>query len=121
MTPGEVLDVSVTVRNMGDISWTGAQQFKFGQEEYRPGEVLFGSGRFLIDDTQNEIPTYGGIFRGRPITFTIELVAPTTPGNYLTHWSMLQENVAWFGQELDWTIQVVPEPGGFALAAIGID
>jgi len=120
MQPGQVLDVTVVVRNAGDISWTGAQQFKFGQEEFRAGEVLFGSGRFLIDDTQNEIPIYGGIFRGRPITFTIELIAPTTPGDYLTHWSMLQENVAWFGQELDWTIHVTPEPSSCALAATGL-
>jgi hypothetical protein len=32
---------------------------------------------------------------------------------------MLQENVAWFGQELDWTINVVPEPSSIALAAMG--
>ena len=74
----------------------------------------------MIDDGQNEIPIYGGIFRGRPITFTVELVAPNTQGDYLTHWSMLEENVAWFGQELDWTIQVVPEPSSFALAATGL-
>jgi Ig-like domain from next to BRCA1 gene len=120
MKPGEVLDVSVTVRSLGDLSWTAAQQFKFGQEDFRPGEVVFGTGRSLLDDTKDEIPIYGGIFRGRPVTFQLELVAPTTPGTYLTHWSMLQENVAWFGQELDWTIQVVPEPNGLALATFGL-
>jgi hypothetical protein len=119
MKPGEVRDVSVILRNLGDVSWTGAQQFEFGQQDDRPGEVAFGPGRFLIDDTQNEIPTYGGIFRGRPITFNVELVAPDKPGAYLTHWSMAQDNVGSFGQELDWTINVVPEPSSFALAALG--
>ena len=120
MHPGQVLDVSVTVRNMGDISWTGAQLFQFGQEGFRAGEVLFGSGSYLIDDSQNGIPTYGGIFRGQPITFTIQLIAPTTPGSYLTHWSMFEGNVGSFGQELDWTINVVPEPSSIALAATAL-
>ncbi len=119
MKPGQVIDASILVRNMGDLSWTAALGYKFGQQEFRPGEVLFGPGRFLLDDTQNEISTYGGIFRGRPVTFQIHLVAPTTPGTYLTHWSMLEENVSWFGQELDWTFQVVPEPSGLALATLG--
>ena len=120
MKPGQVIDASILVRNMGDISWTAASQFKFGQQEFRPGEGMFGAGRFLLDDTQNETSVYGGIFRGRPVTFQIHLVAPTTPGTYLTHWSMLQENVAWFGQELDWTFQVVPEPSSLVLAAMGL-
>ena len=90
MTPGQILDVSITVRNLGDLSWTAADGFKFGQQEFRPGEVLFGTGRFLLDDTQDEIPIYGGIFRGRPVTFQLHLVAPGTPGTYLTHWSMLR-------------------------------
>jgi hypothetical protein len=105
---------------MGDISWTGAQQFAFGQQTTRPGEVLFEPGPSLLDDTQNEIPIYGGIFRGRPVTFQVELIAPTTPGTYLTHWSMLDGSVGSFGQELDLTIQVIPEPSGLLLAALGL-
>ena len=64
MHPGQVLDVSVTVRNMGDISWTGAQLYQFGQEGFRPGEVLFGSGSYLIVDSQNGIPGPVAFFAG---------------------------------------------------------
>ena len=67
---------------------------------------MFGPGRYLIDDASNEIPTYGGIFRGRPITFDVQLTAPTTFGTYTTHWQMVDENVAWFGQELTSQIAV---------------
>jgi len=62
------------VRNERDLSWTGAEDYKFGQKEYLAGEVLFGPGRYLIDDTQNEIPVYGGIFRGQPMVFEFDLV-----------------------------------------------
>jgi hypothetical protein len=120
MQPGEVFNATVVVRNDGNTMWSAAQQFKFGQQEYRAGEVVFGSGRYLIDDAANEVPIYGGVFRGRPVTFSVRLVAPARPGNYLTHWSTLQEHVAWFGQELDWTIAVVPEPSGATLAALGL-
>jgi hypothetical protein len=106
--PGQEIDATVAVRNSGDLSWTAADQYKFGQQEFRTGEVLFGAGRFMLDDTRDEIPTYGGIFRGRPVMFTVHLVAPMRPGTYNTHWSMLQEHSAWFGEELDWTITVAP-------------
>jgi hypothetical protein len=120
MTPGQIMDISAIVRNMGDISWTGAQGFQFGQENTRPGEVTFAADQSLLDDLTNEIATYGGIFRGRPVTFQLRLVAPTTPGTYVTHWSMWQPDSGYFGQELDWTIEVVPEPSAFALATLGL-
>ena len=111
MQPGQILDVSAVVRNEGDLSWTAAAKYKFSQQSYRHGEVLFGSGQSLLDDTQYEIPIYGGIFRGRPVTFTLHLVAPTKAGTYLTHWSMVEEGVGWFGPVLSWTINVVTGSG----------
>ena len=106
MRPGEQGDFQVVVRNDGDMSWTEAQQFRFGQQEFLPGEVLFGPGRYILDDSENEIPTYGGIFRGRPVTFNVHLQAPNTPGVYPTHWAMLQEQVTWFGEALNLPIIV---------------
>lgn len=100
MRPGEEGEFQVVVRNDGDLRWTESQQFRFGQQEFLPGETLFGPGRYLIDDSENEIDIYGGIFRGRPITLDVHMSAPETPGTYLTHWSMLQEHVTWFGQLL---------------------
>ncbi|UCD28243.1 MAG: hypothetical protein JSV03_14315, partial [Planctomycetota bacterium] len=38
----------------------------------------FGPGRYLLDDADDEIPKYAGIFRGRPKTFNIQLTAPNT-------------------------------------------
>jgi autotransporter-associated beta strand protein len=107
--PGKSLTFQVVVRNDGDLSWTGAAGYKFGEEESLD-PTMFGPGRYAIDDTTNEIPTYGGIFRGRPITFDVQLTAPATPGTYTTHWRMMQDNLGWFGGELTQQIVVATPP-----------
>ncbi|MBI3852376.1 MAG: tandem-95 repeat protein [Verrucomicrobia bacterium] len=109
MMPGETRTATVIVRNEGDVKWTEATKFRFGQKD-NIDPVLFGPGRSLINDTQDEIPVYGGIFRGRPKIFQVTLHAPMTPGVYTTHWGMVQENVTWFGDEIVQNITVDPTP-----------
>lgn len=109
MMPGETRTATVIVRNEGDALWSEAAKYRFGQKEFLD-PVLFGAGRYLINDTQDDIPTFGGIFRGRAKTFTLTLRAPAHPGLYTNHWSMVQENVTWFGPELVWPILVDPTP-----------
>ena len=90
LQPRETRTVTVTLRNEGDLSWTGAEGFAFAQR--MPGvQLAFTSGPVLIDDSQHEIPQYGGVFRGRPITIQFEVTAPWQPGEYNTSWQMLQE------------------------------
>ena len=92
MRPGETRTVTVTLRNEGDLSWTGAEGFAFAQ---RNGGVQteFTAGPVFIDDSENEIPQYGGVFRGRPITMQLEITAPETSGKYAASWQMLQDLV----------------------------
>ncbi|MEN8156282.1 MAG: NBR1-Ig-like domain-containing protein [Bacteroidota bacterium] len=90
---------TVIVRNEGDASWNAAGKFKFAENE-NLDDVWFGPLRYTLDDSQDDIPTYGGIFRGRVKTFAVEIEAPDTPGTFLTHWGMVQEDVAWFGDTL---------------------
>jgi hypothetical protein len=108
MSPGETRTVPVIVRNTGDVQWTGRDDFRFGQklEDSDANFSRTGFARWLISDADNEIPTYGGIFRGRPLRFDVEIKAPTTPGIYTTRWGMLQEGNLWFGETLDLTIRV---------------
>jgi len=106
MYMGETQQVTVIVRNTGDASWTAAAEYKFGDKA--DGAALFGAARYPLDDNEDEIPIYGGIFRGRPKIFQLTLVAPMTPGTYETHWGMLQEYVEWFGDDLAHTFTVTP-------------
>ncbi len=105
MDAGSTQTVTVVVRNEGDASWTAAENYKFGERE-QIDPVLFGPARYLLDDAADEIPVYGGIFRGRPVTFHLIVEAPLNPGVYDTHWGMLQEGVAWFGEQIVQTIAV---------------
>ena len=132
MRPGQTLTVQVIVRNDGDSSWTGAAGFEFGEKSSKDS-TLFMSGFTLINDNDpaNEIyqtqdygygsiQGYGGIFRGRPLTFDLTLTVPMTLGAYATHWGMA-EGGTWFGGELLSQITVaVPEPSALALLATGL-
>jgi hypothetical protein len=102
MPAGETVYASVTVRNTGDALWTGADGYQFSQID---GDANF-SGPSIINDDQNEIPTYGGIFRGRAITFPLAITAPSSPGEYTTRWGMTQEGTGQFGEELTIGIRV---------------
>ena len=101
---GETRTGTVIVRNEGDARWTGSAAYKLGQKS--DSGVFFGSDRYLIDDAQDEISFYKGIYRGRPKTFTVSLTAPSTPGVYNLKWQMVQEGVQWFGDELTWQVTV---------------
>lgn len=99
---GTTVTAEVRLRNQGDESWTGASGFRLAQLASDP--VSFGAGAPVID-TDDEIPLYGGIFRGRPVTFRVDLKAPTTPGRYLTRWRMTKGSQA-FGETLTAAIEV---------------
>lgn len=105
MSRAETFMATVVVRNDGDATWNSESGFKLGEMESLDPD-LFGPTRYLIDDTSNDIPVYGGIFKGRAITFNIEVTAPDETGTYTTYWGMLQEGVAWFGDTLEVPITV---------------
>jgi hypothetical protein len=61
---GTDVKIQVVVRNEGNARWSGAAGYG----------LRVGKDRILpIDDQADEIPLYGGIFRGRPLTFCVTL------------------------------------------------
>ncbi len=85
--------------------------------------TLWSPNRLSLDDSDDEIPIYGGIFRGRPKTFPISLTAPATPGLHHLRFQMMQEGVALFGDRVEVSISVgnpagLPDP---ADGAVDID
>ena len=99
MLPNETFIATIVLRNEGNQQWNAANDFKFGEMESLDA-TMFGIGRYLMNDSEDEIPIYEGVFRGRAKTFNIEIVAPSILGTYTTHWGMLQEGIAWFGDTL---------------------
>jgi len=98
---------SVTMRNTGDIAWTGAEGFTLQQLDTDATQL---SANGAIDDAANEIPIYGGIFRGRPITFDLNLMVPDVRGPITTNWTMMRNGVP-FGEPFTVTLNVEPPVG----------
>ena len=83
LMPGETMNVSITMRNLGPSTWTAGQQFRLGAI----GNGWEGWRAYL----PNDVPP------NTNVTFTFPVTAPSTPGNYNLRWRMLQEGVQWFG------------------------
>lgn len=105
---GSTIPARVIMRNSGDLSWNNASGVRFGQDRVADPAVFCASDA-AIDDSTNEIPIYGGIFRGRPIEFNLNITAPVTPGNYLTHWGMANGSGR-FGEQVSVTLHVFGPP-----------
>lgn len=101
MEINKTYNVNITLKNTGNTSWNDSGD-NYGQ--YRLGAVEdndpFASGRIMIPP--------GRIIRpGEEYTFTFQMTAPGTPGSFVTDWSMLQEQVTWFGEILKRTVEVI--------------
>jgi len=108
MIAGQTNHCTVYVRNTGFDLWTSSNNYKFGQAD--TDTDIFGPGRYYFNDNENETDLYLGIFKGRPVKFDVEVIAPNYSDVYETHWRMLQEGVEWFGEEMTNTIYVFPIP-----------
>jgi hypothetical protein len=86
---GQTYTATFVVRNTGDLSWTGAAGYKFGQETGKAGDTIFSSSLVAVDEAQvndtatNSFYTYGGVFRGAPVTFRCSSPRPGIAGQLL--------------------------------------
>lgn len=83
LLPGELMNVSVTMRNLGPSTWTAGQQFRLGAI----GNGWEGGRAYLTSD----------VAPNTDVTFNFTVAAPSAPGNYNFRWQMLQEGVQLFG------------------------
>lgn len=108
MKAGEVVDVSVTFQNLGDVDWAidGATAVKIGTVE--PNDRLSSfhhsswlSDNRLISSSSVVSPEGEGVF-----DFTLQ--APMGVGNYREVFGLVAESIAWFDVSFDLNIEVVP-------------
>jgi hypothetical protein len=94
--PGNEVAVRVVVRNEGNGRWSGAAGYA----------LHLADNRIVpIDDQANEIPLYGGIFRGRPVTFDVRLPVGNARGTFKTEIFMMRDGVP-FGEKAPVTIEI---------------
>lgn len=106
MAPGGQKAVRITMRNAGDVAWSGADGFALGERPASAEVGADGQDRWFVDDAANEVEVYGGVFRGRPVTFDVMIAAPAQPGTYDVRMQMTGPGDAWFGEALSTTITV---------------
>jgi len=111
MYAGHTYTVSVTMQNVGSMTWTAAQNFRLGSQ-HPQDNAAWGFNRVFL--TANDSVTPGGTK-----TFSFIVTAPATPGQYYFQWQMLREAVSWFGTKSSDTSITLPTtteicPGVFA-------
>jgi hypothetical protein len=100
MDAGQTITVSLTFRNTGTSTWTAANNYKLGT----PANAdPFAAARQLLAPQDAIAP-------GQQKTFSFSFTAPAAPGAYATHWQMVHEGVAWFGDEASQQVTVNPAP-----------
>ncbi|MGC8863202.1 MAG: fibronectin type III domain-containing protein [Armatimonadota bacterium] len=95
MTAGRTVSVSVTMRNLG-VVWQEARGFRLGAVG---DSDPFAATRHSVSGTIDPNTNY---------TFTFNMTAPLTPGDYTTDWRMVRDGFTWFGDTLTKVVHVEP-------------
>ncbi|MET0265191.1 MAG: NBR1-Ig-like domain-containing protein, partial [Duganella sp.] len=88
MTPGATATVSVTMQNTGTSTWTAGRSFFLGAQKPQDNTIWRSSNRVQLP---------AAVAPGGQQTFTFDIKAPASNGNYGFQWRMVQEFVGWFG------------------------
>jgi hypothetical protein len=90
LLPGQAFEAQIRYRNTGTNQWAANSQYKLSSQNPKDN-LHWGSGT-------NQEPTSVAVEPGENHTFTIECIAPSSPGNYNFQYRMLQETVQRFGE-----------------------
>ena len=105
MSPGQVYDVSVTMRNIGTSTWVPGLT-NLGSQNPQDNET-WGLARVALPDL---------ISPGDTATFRFTVTAPASTGTYNFRWRMVHEGVDWFGENTTNVIvnvtSATPAPSG---------
>jgi|GEM_PF-753861 len=94
MQCGQKYTVNVTVRNDGWDTWSSADAYRLAyaivNQNVTPVSSDYDSrGRFMI-------PSGVSVAPGQSTTFTVSVIAPSTPGTYDLYYDMVQDGHTWF-------------------------
>jgi hypothetical protein len=91
LQPGQKTQITITMENTGDSTWTRVAGFKLGSQDPQDNKLWAASTRIYLDPADSVAP-------GERKTFTFEITAPSEPGLYPFQWRMVREGIGWFGR-----------------------
>lgn len=97
MIAGEVRNVTVSIKNTGDLAWT--------RPEYKLAAIPQSGNPYL--DPININMVSDAIYPGEIATFQFQVTAPQTPGNYSGMYKLYMQNIAAFGDSCGQSLVVV--------------
>ena len=89
MSAGQQYSVSITMRNTGGTNWTAGNLYRLG--------AINPYDNFTWGMNRTALAGGDTIGPNQQKTFTWTVQAPSTPGTYNFQWRMVQDGVAWFG------------------------
>ena len=87
LTPGEMTEASVTMRNIGGATWDATEAYRLGSQNPQDNDT-WGLQRVDVGEA---------VKTGEEHTFRFTVTAPSRAGEYGFQWRMVQEGVEWFG------------------------
>ncbi|HOX29696.1 MAG TPA: PKD domain-containing protein [Candidatus Paceibacterota bacterium] len=100
MTVGQTYPISITMKNNGYTTWTTAKNYNLGSQNPQDN-TTWGLSRVSVG---SDVSTNSSK------TFSFNVTAPVTPGNYNFRWRMIQEGKEWFGDYTPNVLVAVKQP-----------
>jgi hypothetical protein len=105
-SPGEMLHVSMSFKNMNDFTWSGIRngegdvgQVRLGTASPRDHQSIFSLPTWLSDN--RVVANQLDVGPGSTMTMGFYIFAPSRAGTYRDSFQLVAEHVAWFGPVVD--------------------
>ncbi len=109
MVAGQTNHCTIFVRNTGFDLWKSSDKFKLAQKIFLKNKMAFKIKKYNFNFKENEVDLYSGIFKGRPVKFDVDIIAPQKTGKYKTYWGMTQKGAQFFGEVITNNINIVSQ------------
>lgn len=132
LTEGANGSVSVTIKNVGNTTWTRADNYRLAAACYNGEQPLTTYNQLIWTGFPNDgystsptdqrvyLSTTDSIAPGQSKTFTFNVTAPSRQGKYVFSGMMVRDGVNWFGSTFEKEVTVVPASrSGLDAALVG--
>jgi len=111
MNAGQTYQVSVTMKNTGTTTWNKESLYRLGSQN-PANNATWGNAIYYSPSwpeiSRIELASGEQVLPGATKTFSFNVRAPSSPGNYNFQWKMVKDGVEWFGDlSLNMSISIV--------------